>query len=175
MKKTVLRYGLYATILLVVLGMIDYFVLAKLAGFAVQEVAGYLTMILSMIFVFMGIRHYRDKENGGRLSFGQGLKVGILIILIPSICFGLFDILYTEVINPGWMQEYYAKYMEQIRAHTAPDQLAAALEKANKEREMFSNPFMQFLLMSLTVFIIGFIVTIISALALRRKKELSAG
>ena len=174
MKKTVLRYGLYASLLMVILSAIDFFVVAKLANFAVQEVTGYLTMLLSMIFVFIGIRYYRDNVNGGTLSFWQGLKIGLLIIIIPSVCFGLFDLLYTEVIHPGWMQEYYAKYLERIKISTPPDKLEAVLKKMNEEKEMFSNPLMQFLLMSLTVFIIGFIVTIISAISLRRNKRVIA-
>jgi len=172
MKKTVRRYGLYGGLVIMALFAIDTFVVAKWLGYNGQEIAGYLTMMLSMIFVFFGMRHYRDKENGGELSFGKGLKVGILIVLIPSVCFGLFDLLYTEVINPNWLKDYYGQYMAQIKASTPPDKLEAAMQKAKESMQMFSNPLMQFLLMAATVFIIGFIVTIISALTLRRTKNM---
>ena len=174
MKKTVIRYGIFASLLMVLLSAIDFFVLAKMASLAVQELAGYLTMLLSMVFVFIGIRYYRDHVNGGILSFWQGVKIGLLIVLLPSLCFGLFDILYTKVIHPGWMNEYYAKYLERIKTSTPPDQLDAMIKKVTAEKEMFSNPLLQFLLMSLTVFIIGFIVTIISAITLRRSKTVTA-
>lgn len=170
MKKTVFRYGMYATILIVSISAFNFFVLSKLTSESGQELAGYLTMLLSMIFVFMGIKHYRDNENGGSLSFTEGLKVGVLIVLIPSVFFGLFDLLYTEVINPTWLEEYYTKYADKLKASTAPEKLEAALKKLSAEKEMFSNPVYQFLLMALTVFIIGFIVTIISSLTLRRKQ-----
>lgn len=170
MKQTVFRYGIYATLMIVALGMVNLFVIDKIAGYAVQEIAGYLTMFIAMIFVFAGIRHYRDKHNNGTLSFGQGFRIGLLIILIPAVFFGLFDLLYTEVINPTWKQEYYANYMNRLRETTSPEKLAAALAKAKREMEMFSNPLLQFLLMSATVFIIGLMVTVISALALRKKK-----
>jgi len=171
MKKTVFRYGMYATLLIVAVSAFNMFVLVKIAGQAGQELAGYLTMLLSMIFVFLGIRHYRDHENGGKLSFGEGLKVGVLIVLIPSVFFGLFDLLYTKVINPGWMQDYYSKYIEKIKAGTAPDKLEAALKAANEQKEMFSNPLIEFLLMALTVFMIGFVVTIIASLTLRKQAK----
>jgi len=35
---------------------------------------------------------------------------------------------------------------------------------------MFGNPFIEFLLMTVTVYVVGLIVTIISALALRRSR-----
>ena len=106
MKPTVFRYGLYSVIALVAISAIDLFVVAKYASYQLQEISGYLTMLLSMIFVFLGIRHYRDQYNNGQLSFGQGLKIGLLIVIIPSVAFGLFDLLYTRVINPDWFETY---------------------------------------------------------------------
>lgn len=174
MKQTVFRFGIFATLMIVGLSMVNLFIVDKLAGYNIQEIAGYLTMLLAMIFVFAGIRHYRDRHNNGTLSFGEGMKVGILIVLIPAVFFGLFDLLYTEVINPNWKQEYYTDYMNRLRETVAPEKLPRALEKAQKEMELFSNPVMQFLLMSATVFIIGLIVTVISSLTLRRKKMATA-
>lgn len=174
MKPTVLRYGIFATIAIVTLSAIHFFIVVPNASWANAEVAGYLTMLLSMVFVFAGIKHYRDKVNNGFLSFGQGLKIGALIVLIPAVAFGLFDLLYTEVINPEWLDEYYKTMTEKLKTSTAPEKLDAALSKMQREKEMFSNPIFQFLLMALTVFIIGFIVTIISSLTLRRNKTAAA-
>ena len=172
MNSTIFRYGIYATLIMLTIGVIGFIVLSN-SSFAIQEIAGYLSILLAMIFVFLGIRHFRDKVNGGTLSFGQGLKIGVLIVLIPAVAFGLFDILYTEVINPGWKETYYTQYIEGLKTTVAADKLDAAIKKAEKEKEMFANPVMQFLLMSATVFIIGFIVTIIASLSLRRAKSIA--
>jgi hypothetical protein len=169
MKSTVYRYGIYATLTIVGLSWGVFFLLKNL-GQGLQEAAGYLSILLAMIFIFLGIRHFRDRVNGGYLSFGQGLKIGVLIVLIPTVAFGLFDILYTEVLNPTWKEDYYSKYIEDLRKSVAADKLDAAIKKAEKEKKMFSNPVFQFLLMGGTVFIIGFIVAIISSLTLRRSK-----
>jgi len=169
MKSTVYRYGIYATLTIIALSYTAFFLLRNI-DLSLQEVAGYLTMLLAMIFIFLGIRHFRDRVNGGYLSFGQGLKIGILIVLIPAVAFGLFDILYTEVLNPTWKEDYYSKYIENLKKSVAANKLDAAIRKVEKEKEMFSNPVFQFLLMGGTVFIIGFIVTIISSLTLRRSK-----
>lgn len=170
MKSTVVRYGFFSAIAIFILSMVNYLLIAKKADFAIQEAAGYLAMFISMIFVFMGIRYYRDHVNDGALSFGQGLKMGILIVLIPAIFFGLFDILYTQVIDPSWSQHYFDHYLEDIRRTTAPEKLDAALKKAEEQRKLFGSPVMQFVVMTITVFVIGLIVAIISALALRKKK-----
>lgn len=170
MKQIAFRYGLYATLLIVGVSAFNLLVLVKITGNTGQEVAGYLAMLLAMVFVFLGMRRYRDQVNGGYLSFGEGMRLGLLIASIPAVFFGLFDLLYTEVINPGWLDDYYHQYIERIRATTEPARLEAELAKAAKEKEFFSNPVMQFLVMGATVFIIGVIVTIISALTLRRSK-----
>ena len=56
MKSTVFRYGLYSTLTIVILSWVVFFLLKNL-GQGLQEGAGYLTMLLSMIFNFLGIRH----------------------------------------------------------------------------------------------------------------------
>lgn len=174
MKTTIFRYGIYATLAILILGAINLFVIAEIADNGVQEIAGYLAILISMLFVFFGIRHFRNRMNGGSLTFGEGLKVGVLIVLIPAVFFGLFTILYTELINPDWVTDYYNNYIETLKKSTPPEKLDAAIKKAEQQREMFSGPVMQFLVMAGTVFIIGFIVTIISTLSLRRNKMATA-
>ena len=174
MKQTAFRYGIFAALTILAFATINLFIVAKSADYATQEVLGYLTIVLAMIFVFLGIRHFRDRVNDGLLSFGEGFKVGLLIALVPAVFFGLFDLLYTEVLNPSWKEEYYSHYAQQLRDSTPPEKLTAELDKLEKQKELFSKPFMQFVIMTLTVFVVGVIVTIISALSLRRNKPAMA-
>ena len=95
MKQIAFRYGIYATLLIVGVSAFNLLVLVNITGYTGQEVAGYLAMLLAMVFVFLGMRRYRDHVNGGCLSFGEGMKLGLLIALVPAVFFGLFDILYT--------------------------------------------------------------------------------
>ena len=134
-----------------------------------QEVVGYTTIILSLLFVYFGIRHWRDNYNSGQLSFGQGLKLGTLITMFPSVAFGLFSWLEMSVLDPEFSNRYYAHYVQKIKASTPPGELQAGLEKLEAEKEMFASPLAQFGFMFLTVFFIGIIITVISSLILQRK------
>ena len=175
MKQTVLRYGLYAVILILVLTIVHvYWLSPPNISYAAAEVAGYLTMTLAMVFVFFGIKHYRDKVNNGSLSFGEGMKIGLLIALGPALVFALFDLLYVKVLNPGWADEYYSHYIAQARKDTPADQLPEKLQQIAEQREFWDKPHMLFLIMFATVFIIGTIVTIISALTLKRRRTVGA-
>jgi len=78
-------------------------------------------------------------------------------------------VLYTEVLNPDFMDDYYGEVVETMRANLPAAELDAQLAQLEAEREQFSNPFISFTIMSATVFIIGCIVTLLSSLIVQRK------
>lgn len=168
MKKTVLRYGLYGAITICILFLISWFALGDLP-FGIQEILGYASMVISLSFVYFGIKHFRDKENQGKVSFKKALVLGILISLITAVVFGILDVIYTEVLNPEFMEEYYQATVEDMRNALPPDEFEVQLAEIEAQKAMFSSPWFSFALMSMTVFVIGFIISLISALILQRK------
>lgn len=168
MRKTVLRYGGYAVLLMAILFALSYTIFSGF-GYAGQEAVGWSSIILANVFVFFGIKYFRDKVNNGLLSFGQALKLGLLISILPSIAFGLFNVIYIAWIDPQFNEKYYGRMVEEAKASTPPDKLAAVIADMEKQKEFFSSVPMQFLVMFLSVFMIGLIVTIISAFILKRK------
>lgn len=168
MKKTVVKFGAYGAITICVLFLISWFALDGLS-LSVQEVLGYVSIVLSLSFVYFGIKQYRDKENAGKVRFKDALIIGILISLITALVFGLLDVFYTEVLNPDFMADYYENAADNLRASLPADELEAQLARLEAEREQFSNPLMSFTFMALTVFIIGFIISLLSSLILHRK------
>lgn len=168
MKKTILRFGAYGGITISVLFMISWFALDHLP-MSIQEILGYASMIVSLSFVYFGIKHFRDKENEGKISFKKALAIGVLISLITALVFGLLDVLYTEVLNPEFMDEYYNEVSANLKASLPANELEIKLAQLESEREQFSNPVFSFTIMASTVFIIGFIITLLSSLVLQRK------
>lgn len=168
MKNTVTRYGLYAAITICVLALAGWY-FGKNLNYTLQEVIGYAGMIISLLFVFFGIKQYRDKENNGIVSFGKALVIGLLISLIAALAFGILDLIYIKYINPDFMTEYYAHYVAQMKATLPEAELKVKLEELEAQKELFSNTFMSFFLMFATVLIIGFIISLLSALILQRK------
>jgi predicted membrane protein len=137
--------------------------------YSTQEVLGYVSMILALGFVFFGIKQYRDKENDGKVSFKKALLIGVLISLITALVFGILDVFYTEVLNPDFMSEYYNQSVETMKASLPADEFEAKLTEMESQKELFSNPLFSFALMAMTVFAIGFIISLLSALVLQRK------
>lgn len=168
MKNSILRYGIYSSLTLAVLFTIGM-MLNDRFGSTPSEVFGYTSMIISLLFVFVGIKHFRDKENNGLVSFGKALLIGVLISLMAALTFGIIDLIYITYINPDFTADYYAQAIEQFRATLPEAEFKVKLAEMESQKELFMNPFISFLLMSFTVFIIGFIISLISALILQRK------
>ena len=167
MRSTIYKYGLRAALVMVGLAAVNFtLVSGGKDNYQISEVIGYLTMFLAMVFVFLGIRYYRDHQNQGKLSFSQSLKIGLLIALFPALTFGILDHIYISLINPNFQEEYYQMQVEKIDAD-APD-YQAQVDKLQAEREAFANPLVLFLVMTVTVLLIGLVVTIISGLILKR-------
>lgn len=173
MKQTVLRYGGYAFLFLAVFFILTwiFFGGATEKNFQAREVVGYLAIFLSTLFVFFGLKHYRDKVNGGLMSFGQGLKLGLLIVLFPSLAFALLNAIYVLVIDPSFVDTYYNYQVAQMKASTPAEKIAEELKEMEDQKKMFSNPVVGSFIMFITVFAIGLIVSVISALVLKRNQK----
>ena len=169
MKKTVLKFGFYGAITICLLFLVSWFLLDGLSYY-LQEVIGYAGMILSLSFVYFGIRHYRNHENDGKVSFKKALTIGVLISLITALAFGILDVIYVEFINPSFMDDYYANALGEMQKTLPKEEFETKLAEMKAEKEMFASPVVTFMVMGITVFIIGFIMSLISALILQSKE-----
>lgn len=170
MKKTALRYGLYGIYTILAVFLMSWLLMSsRTDNYQTREVVGWTGIFLSVVFVFFGLKYYRDKQNGGSLSFGEGLKLGLLIVLFPSVAFGLFNVLYILVLDPQFLDKYYGYQVEQLKSSVPAAELDKRIREVQDMREMFSSPFIQFIVMFLSVAAIGLIVTVISTLILKRK------
>jgi len=169
MKKIVIRYGTYSALILVVLFGLT-FLLGKNLDFGASEKIGYASILIGMIFVYLGIREYREKIGEGKISFWQAVKVGLLIVLIPSIVFGIFDVIYVTIINPDFVEDFYNHSLAEMKTNLTADEYEVKAAKMESEKEMFANPLFQFLVMGMTVFLIGTVASFISSFILKTEE-----
>ncbi|HUD66963.1 MAG TPA: DUF4199 domain-containing protein [Candidatus Sulfotelmatobacter sp.] len=169
MKKTVLIFGLISGALSAVMMVLTVPFVDKI-GFEKGEILGYTTIVLSALMVFFGVRSYRENAGGGRLTFGRGFAVGILITLISNACYvGTWEILrYTWM--PDFAEKYAAHMVEHAKASGANQQkVAETEEKAKQFKVMYDNPAINVAMTFMEVFPIGLVVTLASAGILRKK------
>jgi hypothetical protein len=162
MKTTIYRYALRATGLLMLLGLINWFLIARPLGYTASEIFGYLSMILSLSMIFFAIRHFRAQHGNGTVSFGQGFRIGILITLITSVIFFVYTVVYFAI----WGDSFKVWAYEHFKATMSSEQYQEFLTQM--QQPFYNSPAFQGLVMFLTVFFIGLIISLISATALKK-------
>ena len=168
MKKTVLTYGLISGVVAVVLMLVT--VLVVDSHDRKGEIAGYTGIVLAGLVIFFGVRSYRENVGDGRITFGRGFTVGILIALISCACYVLiWEVVYFKVA-PGIGDKIFASQIEQVRASGASqekiDEVTLQMESFKK---MYANPLVNAALTLLEPFPVHLMITLISAAVLRRK------
>lgn len=168
MKKTVLTYGLISGVIGVALMLFTFFVVADHGTKGV--IVGYTGIVLSSLLIFFGVRSYRENVGDGRISFGRGLAVGVLIALISATCYvATWELVYFK-IAPGVADEMIFGEVARLKASGASqDKIDAATLQAESFKKMYDNPLANACLTYIEPFPVGLLVTLLSAVILRRK------
>jgi len=172
MKKTVLTFGLISGAISagLMLGTVPF---ADKIGFDRAEIIGYTTIVASALLVFFGVRSYRENASGGRLTFGRGFAVGILITLVSNVCYvAAWEVTYYKFM-PDFADKYAAHMVERAKASGASEeQIEKKTREAQQFKEMYRKPVVNVALTFAEVFPIGLAVTLLSAAILRRKQTI---
>lgn len=173
MKHTILKYGGYSLITAIILFLLGL-LFGKGIDYTSQEIIGYVTMVVSLSFIFFGIKHYRDKVNNGTLSFAKSLSIGLLIAVMAGLGIAIADFIYTTWINPDFMSEYSEHMLNTMEQTLSAEEFALKKKEFETQMESMGSPIMLATLMFATVFIIGLIISLLSSLILQRKPQHNA-
>ena len=153
MKSTLTKYGMYGLLTGLFIFMLHLVFGINNLDYSTNEILGYVSIFLSLSFVFFGIKHYRDRINNGVITLGKAIIIGVLISFLVGLGIALADFIYTKFIDPSFFSNYEKMLIEQ--------------GKEDEIIKMTSGTAALFMLVLVTV--IGFIISIISALILQRK------
>lgn len=172
-KRNIVIYGVIAGIVVSVLMLSSVNYLSHCEGnvdWNTSMLIGYASMLLAFSLVFVGIRNYRDKYNGGVISFGKAFQTGILIVLIASTIYVIAWLIDYFFFIPDFLEKYSAHMVEELKASGASQ---VEIEKQTQEMtsfgKMYQNPFFNAMMTYVEILPVGLIVTLISSLILKRK------
>lgn len=140
MKKTVWTWGLIS-------GGVSSLLMALTAPFADEigfdkgAIVGYTGLVLSALLIFFGVRSYKQNVAGGRLSFGRGFAVGLLIALVSSLLYvATWQVVYFNFL-PDFGEKYASHLVEKAKEE---GKSAAEIERLTadmaKFQELYRNP-----------------------------------
>lgn len=173
MSRIIITYGVISGVI-VIIGMYTGMALVSDHG-SMGMVAGYLSMLVALSFVFVGVKRYRDVEMGGTIRFGKALQVGFGIALIASLFYVLSWEVYNWQTGGTFMAEYIAKNIENMRA---AGKSAAEIAKFSAEMQEFAeqyrNPLFRMAMTFMEISPVALLMPIISATLLRNSRFLPA-
>ena len=171
MKRTILKFGSISAAIMVVL-MSSTVPFQHKINFDRGLFVGYTTMVVAFLLVFFGIRSYRDNEGQGQITFARAFAVGISITLITCVCYVVaWEIIYFNFMH-NFMDDYTAMVVAKAKASgMSAAALQAKVEELQVAKQKYENVFYNSALTFIEPFPVGFLITLISAAVLRKKKS----
>ena len=173
MKKNIVIYGSIAGIVVSTLMLFITNYLSHCEGnvdYDTSMLIGYASMLIALSLVFVGIRNYRNKYNGGVISFGKAFKIGLFMVLVASTIYVAAWLIAYFFFIPHFFEKYSAQMLDKLRTSGASQM---EIERRTKEMAnlavMYKNPLYNAAMTYMEILPVGLIVTLISSLILRRR------
>lgn len=169
MRRTVLTYGLIAGAILSAMLLLSIPFQDEI-GFDRGAILGYAIMVLAFLMVYFGIRSYRDGVAGGSLTFGRALKVGLLIMLVATVCYVVtWEFIFFK-LAPDFGDKYAAYALEEARESGGTEaEIAATAAEMTEFAEQYRKPLVNIAYTFLEPLPVGLLLSLLSAWLLSRK------
>ncbi|MEL7189394.1 MAG: DUF4199 domain-containing protein [Pseudomonadota bacterium] len=174
MLRYSLIFGGIIGVLVIALMTVTLFALGPDAG-NTTVVLGYVTMLAILSLLFIGIKRYRDVEQGGVITFKQGALVGAGIAVIAGL---MYTVSWEGVLvatEYSFIETYTQSQIDAIKAEGLPaGQEATKIADVRESMEQYRNPLFRLPITFIEIFPVGLVVALISAAILRFPKVLPA-
>jgi hypothetical protein len=173
MEETKPKTGKYASTYGLILGAISVAFLLMLYSLDMHYQGGPMVMGVSLLItiavIVIGMLQFK-KDNGGFMSFGEGLKIGVGIGLIAGIIGIIFNQILAGVIDPEMMNKAmeYQRGLLMETTKMTPEQIDAQMEGAKK----FTTPSMQIVFGLVYSVVASLLLSLIPALILKKKETI---
>jgi hypothetical protein len=138
-------------------------------------IIGYTTMLVALTGVFLGVKHYRDRELGGVVKFLPALGVGLAISAVASLGWVIAWEAALAVTKFDFGAVYSQMMLEEAqKSGASAEKLAQVAKDGQAFAEMYRNPLMRVPLTFIEMFPIGVVISLISAALLRNSRFLPA-
>jgi len=168
--KTAALHGFPAG-LLIISFMVGSFTLFGFKSGASSQAVGFLLMFFILSLIFFGIKKFRDRNQGGVIKFSKALLLGMAMSLFAGIAYVIVWEIYTAATDNQFIAEYTAHLVELQKAKgVSGDALQTYVDKVTKMKESYASPLYRIPITFSEIFPMGFIVSLVSALALHNPK-----
>lgn len=169
-----LRNGLIAALVLIAFSLIMQ--MTGLVDPANQQRMGagnLISTLLSLLVMggaaMMAVRHYRDNDLGGWISFGGCFKLSMAIFLIIAAVTAIWTFIYMGLINPDILEMIREQAYEQ-----AADQAGGELpEEAERMMGLFVSPWFMAISSFIATLFLGLLIALFVGLFMKKEPQTS--
>lgn len=170
MKNTIFKFGLIGGIFISLFMLCTIPFMDENTDMGNSMLIGYLSMVIALGPMFIGIRNYRDNQLGGSISFGKALLIGLGITAVTSTLYVLTWMILSEFFLTDFMANYTEKSIAAIKASDlSASEIEAQIASARAMAEQYKNPVFKAIITYIEILPVGLIIALISAGILKKK------
>ncbi|MGX5173324.1 DUF4199 domain-containing protein [Aliikangiella sp. IMCC44653] len=175
MKNVILKYGFIAGGICVGIPFIAWLIIGGgTETYAQSEVIGYAAILLSVLVIFLAVKELKQKNTHQVIGFKKVFLLGTGVSLIAGILFGVYNLVYVAYLDPEFMDNYFNYYIQTIQhSGLAQVEIEQQIAKLQADKALFMNPWVNFIVMFFTVFLIGLVVSLFAGLIQRESQPAS--
>ena len=169
MKRIIWTYGLIAGTIVVAMLAISVPFMDSPEFMKRGEIIGYATMLVALSLIFFGVRTYRNRHLGGAIPFKQAFFVGLYISLVASAIYVAGWMVISGLFLPDFAEQYAQSTLQHLKdTGASAEEISKHTEDMAYYQELYKNPIFRAGITFTEIFPVGLIVTIISAIILKR-------
>ena len=144
-------------------------------GAASGQIFGYLTMLVALTLIFVGVKRHRDVNHGGVIKFFPALATGLSIAGVAGVFYMIGWEIYLASTDHAVISQYTAAIIEKKKAAgLAGADLEKLIADMAAMEKNYRNPFFRLPITFSEIFPVGLLISIVSAALLQNPKVLPA-
>ncbi|MFC2127599.1 DUF4199 domain-containing protein [Bacteroidota bacterium] len=163
-KNIILNYGALLGGTSILISLIQYSLGQHLSP---NMAYGLISIVIMILATFLGIKKLKS-ENGGFLTFGEAVKIGVGIAVVSAVISIIYNQVFMNFIEPDFMDQLIAKQEEDFfNRGMTEEQIEAAMKMTNKMK----GPFISSAVGIVASAFIGFIISAITGAIMKQSQE----
>lgn len=158
-----IKYGVIGSVLMMILALFLYFI-----GWDMKPGMNYLSYVFMEVALILGMTYFKN-ENDGYATFGELFKIGVIMSLVMAIIMILWFLLYIELLRPDFLELIKELQVEKLEKRGMTEE---QIKQGLKMSEMWTTKPMMMLMGFFGNLIIGTVLSLINAAAIKKDKPL---
>ena len=167
-RKFIINNGVILGVVTILISVVLYVMNLHIT---MSWVGGALNFLAMIIIIIYGINEFK-KSNGGILSLGQSIKIGVGIALVAGILGVIYQLIFINIIEPDFMDKMMQMQMDQMIENN-PDMSQSQIDMSMEMGKKFTSPWITTAISIVSSLFFGLIISLIAGLVM--KKENSHG